>query len=275
MFQETYHRETYEKMHSGKKGDYEFRLGTMDRALSAGLGDVGIGVLFGLYDYKFEVLSLLMHAEHLDEKFGIGPHTVSVPRIEEASNAPAAIDVPFPVSDEEFKKLVAVLRCSIPYTGIILSTRESADIRRELFNIGVSQISAGSKTNPGGYSGDEGDHLDEEQFALSDTRGTADVIKDMMKQGFVSSFCTSCYRRGRVGKDFMDLAKPGLIQNFCQPNALLTLKEYLMDYGDSEGKKVGEELIRKEAEKIKDSKVKEEFFKKLKRVEEGERDLYF
>ena len=275
MFQETYHRETYEKMHlSGMKKFYDWRLDTMDRALDAGIGDIGIGVLFGLYDYKFEVLALLMHANHLDGKYGIGPHTISVPRIEEALNAPATVDVPNPVSDEEFKKIVAVLRCAVPYTGLILSTRESAKLRKELFQLGVSQISAGSKTKPGGYSEVE-NNSDEEQFALSDTRPTPEVIKDMMKKGFISSFCTSCYRKGRIGKSFMELAKPGLIQKYCQPNALLTLKEYLMDYGDEEGKKIGEKLIEKESERIVDNKIKVEFFKKLERIEEGERDLYF
>ncbi len=276
MFQETYHKETYEKMHpSGRKSDYYWRLEAMDRAQKAGIDDVGIGVLFGLYDYKFEVLALLMHANHLDKTFGTGPHTISIPRIEPAQNAPAANNPPYKVSDKDFKKLVAIIRCSVPYTGMILSTRESPKMRKELFHLGVSQISAGSKTNPGGYNEAKINPENKEQFALSDTRPTPLVIKDMMKQGFIPSFCTGCYRLGRTGKDFMDLAKPGLIQNFCQPNALLTLQEYLEDYAGDGAKEIGEKLIKKEAEKIKDKKIREEFYKKLGKIKNGERDLYF
>ncbi|MBW2974809.1 [FeFe] hydrogenase H-cluster radical SAM maturase HydG [Candidatus Woesearchaeota archaeon] len=276
MFQETYHKETYHKMHpSGKKSDYLWRLEAMDRAQEAGIDDVGIGVLFGLYDYRFEVLALLMHAQHLDKKFGTGPHTISIPRIEPAQNAPAANSPPHPVDDTDFKKLVAVIRCSVPYTGMILSTRESPEMRQEVFHLGVSQVSAGSKTNPGGYNEARINPEDKEQFALSDTRPTPIVIKDMMLKGLIPSFCTGCYRKGRTGKDFMDLAKPGLIQNLCQPNALLTLQEYLEDYADKESKEIGEELIKKEAEKISNEKIRELFYEKLKRVKNGERDLYF
>lgn len=275
MFQETYHKKAYEKMHpSGRKSDYHYRLETMDRAQKAGIGDIGIGVLFGLYHYKFEILALLMHAQHLDKKFNIGPHTISVPRLEPAQNAPAANNPPFPVSDSDFKKLVAVIRCAVPYTGIILSTRESAKMRKELFHLGVSQISAGSKTNPGGYCESKVNPENKGQFALSDTRPTKTVIKDTMKQGFIPSFCTSCYRLGRTGKDFMDLAKPGLIQNFCQPNALLTLQEYLEDYADKEAKNIGEKLIEREAGKINNEKIKDEFHKRLRSIKNGERDLY-
>lgn len=276
MFQETYHKETYQKMHpSGKKSDYYWRIEAMDRAQKAGIDDVGIGVLFGLYDYRFEVLALLMHAEHLDRTYGTGPHTISIPRIEPAQNAPAANNPPYPVSDDDFKKLVAVIRCSVPYTGMILSTRESPEMRKQVFHLGVSQVSAGSKTNPGGYAEAKINPDNEEQFALSDTRPTPIVINDMMMQGFIPSFCTGCYRIGRTGKDFMDLAKPGLIQNFCQPNALLTLQEYLEDYADEEAKQTGEKLIEREAEKIRNEKIKENFFNKLERIKNGERDLYF
>ncbi len=276
MFQETYHKETYEKMHpSGRKRDYNWRLLAMDRAQEAGVDDVGIGALFGLYDYRFEVLALLMHAQHLDKKFGAGPHTISIPRLEPAQNAPAANNPPYPVSDEDFKKLVSVLRCAVPYTGMILSTRESPKMRQEVFKLGVSQISAGSKTNPGGYNEAKINPENEEQFALSDTRPSEVVIKDMMERGYVPSFCTACYRLGRTGKDFMDLAKPGLIQDFCQPNALLTLQEYLEDYANDDTKKIGMKLIEKEIEKIKNEVVKDKFFEKLERVKNGERDLYF
>jgi len=275
MFQETYHKETYKEMHpSGKKSDYHHRLETMDRAQKAGIDDVGIGVLFGLYDYRFEVLALLMHAQHLDRTFDTGPHTISIPRIEPAQNAPIANKPPYPVSDEDFKKLVAVIRCSVPYTGMILSTRESSKMRKELFYLGVSQISAGSKASPGGYGGAKTNFGNAGQFALSDTRPASAVIKDMMKHGFIPSFCTSCYRLGRTGKDFMDLAKPGLIQNFCQPNALLTLQEYLEDYADKEAKRIGEELIKTESVKIKNKKIKDSFLKRLGRIKNGERDLY-
>lgn len=276
VFQETYHKETYKKMHpSGKKSDYLWRLYTMDRALENGLNDVGIGALFGLYDYRFEVLSLIQHAKHLDEKYGVGPHTISIPRIEPAQNAPCSINIPHPVSDKDFKKLIAVLRCAVPYTGIILSTRESPEMRKQIFNLGVSQISAGSKTNPGGYKEDLINQKDGGQFSLNDTRTTGEVIKSVIKQGFVPSFCTGCYRLGRVGKDFMDLAKPGLIRLHCLPNALTTLKEYLMDYADEETKKDGEELIKKELINIPDEKRREKTTEFLNRIENGERDLYF
>jgi len=275
VFQETYHKETYAKMHpSGKKSDYLWRLTTMDRALDNGLHDVGIGALFGLYDYRFEVLSLIQHAKHLDKKFGVGPHTISIPRIEYAQNAPAAEKVPYSVSDKDFKKLVAVIRLAVPYTGMILSTRESAKMREELFNLGVSQISAGSKTNPGGYGEALINPEDKDQFSLNDTRSTGEVIKSVVKQGYIPSFCTGCYRLGRVGKDFMELAKPGLIQLHCLPNALTTFKEYLVDYGDKETKVEGEALIAKEIENIPDQKRKELTVSFLKKIDGGERDLY-
>ncbi len=276
VFQETYHKETYKKMHpSGKKADYEWRLSVMDRALKNGLKDVGIGALFGLYDYRFEVLSLLQHAQHLDNTYGIGPHTISIPRIEPAQNAPASIDIPSPVSDQDFRKLVAVIRCALPYTGMILSTRESSNMRSQLFNLGVSQISAGSKTNPGGYKEASTNPAEDGQFSLNDNRLTREVITSVIKQGFVPSFCTGCYRLGRVGKDFMDLAKPGLIKLHCLPNALTTLKEYLVDYADEKTKKAGNELIERELNNIPNQKRREKAVEYLRRIEHGERDLYF
>lgn len=273
VFQETYHRETYDKMHpTGKKKDYEWRLNVMDRALENGLHDVGIGALFGLYDYKFETLGLLAHAKHLDDKFGVGPHTISIPRIEFAKNAPCAETVPHPVADMDFKKIVAVLRCSVPYTGIILSTRENAAMRTELMNLGVSQISAGSRTDPGGYGREE---HESGQFSLNDTRSTGEVIRSVIEEGFVPSFCTGCYRRGRVGKDFMDMAKPGLIKLHCQPNALLTLKEYLIDYADEKTRSLGEDLISRELETIPEKGRRDATEKNLLLIEKGERDIYF
>ncbi|OGU38233.1 MAG: [FeFe] hydrogenase H-cluster radical SAM maturase HydG [Ignavibacteria bacterium GWB2_35_12] len=275
VFQETYHRETYSKMHPGGiKSDYNWRLSTMDRALSNGMHDVGIGALFGLYDYRFEVLSLIQHAKHLDKKFNVGPHTISIPRIKPAKNAPASFNLEHAVSDEEFKKLIAVIRCSVPYTGMILSTREPAELRSELFNYGISQISAGSRTSPGGYKQAFSETEEAGQFSLNDCRTSGEVIRDVIQHGFVPSFCTACYRLGRVGEDFMDKAKPGLIKLFCQPNALTTLKEYLVDYADPETKQLGEELIQKELATIPNDKVREKTGQNLIRIQQGERDLY-
>ena len=276
VFQETYHKETYKKMHpSGKKSDYLWRLYAMDRVLKNGLNDVGIGALFGLYDYRFEVLALIQHARHLDKNYGVGPHTISIPRIEPAQNAPCSTNIPHPVSDKDFKKLVAVLRCAVPYTGMILSTRESPEMRKQVFNLGISQISAGSKTSPGGYKEAIINPENEEQFSLNDTRTTEGVIESVIKQGFIPSFCTGCYRLGRVGQDFMDLAKPGLIQLHCLPNALTTLKEYLVDYANEDIKKEGEELIKKELINIPNEKRREKTTEYLNQIEKGERDLYF
>lgn len=276
VFQETYHSPTYREMHpSGRKRDYLWRLETMDRALRNGLHDVGIGALFGLYDYRFETLALLEHANHLDSVFGVGPHTISVPRIEKASNAPATTNIPREVSDRDFKKLVSVLRCAVPYTGIILSTRESSHMRHQLFDLGVSQISAGSRTNPGAYDAFKKNELDEAQFSLQDERSTDEVIQSVIKQGYIPSFCTGCYRLGRVGKDFMDMAKPGLIKLHCQPNALTTLKEYLEDYADPTTKQLGEELIEKELDDIPSKMRKEKTKEYIQRIKDGERDLYF
>lgn len=276
VFQETYHRETYHLMHpSGKKADYDSRIETMDRALSNGLHDVGIGALFGLYDYKFEVLALIMHAKHLDKKFNIGPHTISIPRIYSAKNAPYSENIPYKVNDRDFKKLIAILRLSVPYTGMILSTREPAQLRNELFHLGISQLSAGSRTNPGGYKQAFADSVSDGQFSLNDTRTSGQVISDLIKQGFIPSFCTACYRLGRVGEDFMDLAKPGLIKLNCHPNGLLTLKEYLIDYADDDTRIVGEDLIKNELINIPSVTRRQKTIEYLQRIEAGERDLYF
>ncbi|MBT3405934.1 [FeFe] hydrogenase H-cluster radical SAM maturase HydG [Candidatus Woesearchaeota archaeon] len=273
VFQETYHKETYNQVHpSGEKADYSWRLNVMDRALKNGMNDVGIGVLFGLYDFKFEVLSLLMHAEHLDSTYGVGPHTISVPRIEPVANVPYTKNPPYAVSDEDFKKIVAILRLAVPYTGLILSTRESVALRNELFSLGVSQISAGSHTEVGGYS-DSNPKMG--QFTLNDFRNCDQVMSEVVKQGNLPSFCTACYRKGRVGKDFMDLAKPGLIQDFCQPNAILTFQEYLTDYGENDLVKVGEDLINESLSDISTEKRREETLERINRIKNGERDIYF
>ncbi len=272
LFQETYHSDTYNKLHtSGPKSDYLKRLYACDHAQSAGIDDVGIGALFGLYDYKFEVLALLFHSMHLEDVFGVGPHTISVPRLEPAQGSNIAATPPCHVSDLDLKKIIAVLRLAVPYTGIILSTRENPALRNELIYLGVSQISAGSKTLPGSYSNDK----DEQgQFSISDDRSLSEVIEDMTNRGFIPSFCTSCYRTGRTGEDFMNLAKPGDIKNFCQPNALLTFEEYLLDYNPELAGKT-KSLISSETSKILDPKVRKMTSGKMKSLSRGKRDLYF
>ncbi len=275
LFQETYHHETYKKMHpSGPKKDYVNRLRAMHRAQEAGIDDVGIGALFGLYDYKFDVLGLLLHARQLEKDCGVGPHTISIPRLEPAFNAPAAIAPPMPVSDSDFKKLVAILRMAVPYTGIILTTRENAALRSEVFNYGVSQISAGSRTNPGGYSDTTSDRFRAAQFNLGDTRTLDEVIYDITERGHIPSFCTACYRLGRTGKDFMDLAKPGLIQKFCQTNAVFSFKEYLLDYASPKTREAGEKLISEMLEKSFKTKRKKMVSDRLETIKEGKRDVY-
>lgn len=276
-FQETYHYETYIKMHpDGPKKDYAWRLYAMDRALQAGIDDVGIGALFGLTNYKFETLAMLSHAFNLDEKFGIGPHTISVPRLEPALNAPISHKPPFAVDDLSFKKLVAVLRLAVPYTGIILSTRERPELRRELFKVGVSQISAGSRTSPGAYreSQESLNEYEMEQFQLGDHRTLDEVVKDCCELGFLPSFCTACYRSQRTGDRFMEFAKSGTIHYMCSPNALSTFKEYINDYASEETKKVAVNFIKNEIEKL-DGPTKTKAVKMIERVDKGERDVYF
>ncbi len=268
LFQETYHRKTYEKLHKGPKADYDRQITAHARAFEAGIDDYGIGVLFGLYDYKFEVLSLLSHAKYMEETFGVGPHTISVPRFQKASTVDYTPE--YPVSDSDFLKLIAVIRLSVPYTGMIISTRESPEIRQKAFEIGISQTSAASKTSPGGYS-----TCQDSQFELSDHRPVDQVVKSMCAQGKLPSFCTACYRSQRTGEAFMKLAKTGNIHFLCHPNAILTFKEFLVDYASLELKKIGEDTISKELEKIQDQERKEETKNRLKRIENGERDLFF
>ena len=272
LFQETYHCQTYKKLHpSGPKSDYKKRLFAMDLAQAAGIDDIGIGVLFGLFDYRFEVLALLYHSLHLEEKFKVGPHTISVPRIQSAEGASLSVNPPYPVSDVDFKKIVAVLRLAVPYTGLILSTRERAEFRNELFNYGISQISAGSRTSPGGYTKKEKELA---QFNLFDHRTLSGVIDDVVSKGYIPSFCTACYRLGRTGEEFMDFAKPGDIKNFCHPNAILTFVEYLLDYQPDFNGRV-EKFINKEVENIPDAKIRSETCKKIQALKDGRRDLYF
>ncbi len=272
-FQETYNYQTYAEMHpSGPKSDYAFRLYAMDRALQAGIDDVGIGALFGLTDYRFETLALLMHAHNLDTRYGVGPHTISIPRLEPALNAPAAINPPHVVDDFAFKKLVAIIRLSVPYTGMILSTRERAELRREVFELGISQISAGSRTSPGSYGHPEEHEL--EQFQLGDHRSLDEIVKDITSLGYLPSFCTACYRSNRTGDRFMELAKTGDIGKICVPNAISTFNEYLNDYASDETKAVAEKFLKDETNKLKGAtKTKTE--KMLERVNSGERDVFF
>jgi len=276
-FQETYHYDTYLVMHpEGPKRDYSWRLFAMDRALQAGIDDVGIGALFGLTDWRFETLALLSHAFNLDQRFGIAPHTISVPRLEPAFNAPISHKPPFAVDDLSFKKLIAVIRLAVPYTGIILSTRERAELRRELFSVGVSQISAGSRTSPGAYkeSQESIEEYEMEQFQLGDHRTLDEVVKDCCDLGYMPSFCTACYRSNRTGDRFMELAKTGNIGKICVPNAISTFNEYKIDFASYETKKTAELAIQKELEKL-DGPTKTKTEKMLDRVNKGERDVFF
>jgi 2-iminoacetate synthase len=276
LFQETYHRTTYAHMHqAGPKANYDWHIGAMDRAMEGGIDDVGIGALFGLHDYRFEVLAMMHHARHLEERFGVGPHTISVPRIEPAEGSAVALNPPAPVRDHDFLRLIAILRLAVPYTGIILSTRENATIRRQCFALGVSQISASSRTNPGGYSDHEGDPTTGSQFSLGDHRTLDEVIADCLELGYLPSFCTACYRRGRTGADFMDLAKPGLIKEYCQPNAILTVKEYLEDYASPETRALGERVIARSVDEIEKDGLRCDVCERLVKIEDGTRDLHY
>lgn len=271
LFQETYHKETYAKLHlKGPKRNYDYRITAIDRAFEAGIDDVGIGVLFGLYDYKYEVLALISHIEHLEQKFGMGPHTISIPRLEPATGSEIASAPPYPVSDDDFKKMIAILRLAVPYTGLILSTRETAETRSEALNLGISQISAGSKTNPGGYS--EVDSI--EQFSLGDHRNLDDVIYDVCAHGHIPSFCTGCYRLGRTGLDFMEYAKPGDIKKKCSPNAIITFQEYLEDYASPKTKKIGEQTIAEALRNLPDDKIREFAMNSLQKIKDGQRDIF-
>ncbi|ACS78434.1 [FeFe] hydrogenase H-cluster radical SAM maturase HydG [Maridesulfovibrio salexigens] len=273
-FQETYHRETYAELHpTGYKKDYLWRLHAMHRAMEAGIDDVGMGTLLGLYDYRFDTIALLSHAAELEAKYGVGPHTLSFPRLEPALNSDIAFNPPYPISDAQFKRLVAVLRLAVPYTGLILSTRENREMRRELLDLGISQLSAGSRTYPGAYSDPDYDRPDVQQFCIGDNRSLEEVIGEIVEHGYVPSWCTACYRAGRTGEHFMELAKKGFIQRFCHPNALLTFKEYLLDYAQAETQEQGNSLISHELEGLAE-KRRTAVADRLNRIEHGERDLY-
>lgn len=274
LFQETYNKESYERLHpTGPKHNYSYHTEAMDRAMQAGIDDVSLGVLFGLESYKYEFSALLMHAEHLEAAYGVGPHAISVPRIRKADDIdPEAFDNG--IDDKIFAKIVACIRIAVPYTGMIVSTRESAKCREKLLHVGVSQISGGSKTSVGGYSEESTNYEDSEQFEVSDKRSLDEIIKWLMELGYLPSFCTSCYRSGRTGDDFMKICKEKNIHNFCHPNAIMTLKEYLEDYASAETKNVGEELLKREVNTFKSDNLKNKVIDNLEKIESGERDIY-
>ena len=275
LFQETYHKESYEALHpTGPKHDYAYHTEAMDRAMEGGIDDVGLGVLFGLEMYRYEFAGLLMHAEHLEAVHGVGPHTISVPRLKRADDIdPDEFDNG--ISDDIFAKICALIRISVPYTGMIISTRESQAVREKVLPLGVSQISGGSKTSVGGYAKEEPKEENSEQFDVSDQRTLNQVVQWLMELGYIPSFCTACYREGRTGDRFMTLCKSKQIVNCCHPNALMTLKEYLEDYATEDTKEIGLALIEKELEKITNPKVKETATKYIHDIAEGKRDFRF
>lgn len=269
LFQETYHKPTYEKYHlKGPKRNYQYHTTAHDRAMEAGIDDVGIGALYGLYDWHFELAGTIFHKEHLEAVFGVGPHTISVPRIRPTAEA-AENQYPYAVGDDDFKKLVAIIRMAVPYTGIILSTREEQHYRDAVIDLGVSQVSAGSATGVGGYA----DGSQPPQFEVADERSPLEVTKNLLRRGYIPSFCTACYGSGRTGDRFMSFAKTGQISNFCQANAILTLKEYSVGYGDEEFQQLTDALIAKEVEKIPNEKVREKTKEYLTRIEQGENNF--
>jgi 2-iminoacetate synthase len=277
LFQETYHKPTYLQVHpKGPKHSYEWHTEAHDRAMAAGIDDVGVGVLYGLYDWRYDTVAMLMHAEHLEAAFGVGPHTISVPRLRKAAGVDAS-KFPYIVSDEDFKKIVAVLRLAVPYTGMILSTREPQGYRDEVIALGISQVSAGSCTGVGGYalSGKLGYEESTPQFLPEDHRSPIEMLKDLLRDGYIPSYCTACYREGRTGDRFMRLAKTGQIANVCQANAILTLQEYMEDYGDDELNELGSRIIAREVESIPNAAAREKTKEYLDRIRCGERDLRF
>ena len=275
LFQETYHKKSYETLHpTGPKHDYAYHTEAMDRAMEGGIDDVGLGVLFGLEMYRYEFAGLLMHAEHLEAVHGVGPHTISVPRIKHADDIdPSAFDNG--ISDDIFAKICALVRISVPYTGMIISTRESQQVREKVLPLGVSQISGASRTSVGGYAEGEPEEESSEQFDVSDQRTLDEVVNWLIKMDYIPSFCTACYREGRTGDRFMALCKNMQILNCCRPNALMTLKEYLEDYASEETKKLGMELIDRELEKITNPKVKQTAYEHIHDISEGKRDFRF
>ena len=274
LFQETYNKDAYQKLHpTGPKSDYNYHTEAMDRAMEAGIDDVGCGVLFGLDKYRYELVGLIMHAEHLEAKFGVGPHTISVPRVCPADDIdPAELNA---ISDEIFQKIVAVIRIAVPYTGMIVSTRESKTSREKVLDLGISQISGGSRTSVGGYVEEEPKEENSAQFDVTDCRSLDEVVNWLLGLGYIPSFCTACYREGRTGDRFMQLLKSGQIVNCCQPNALMTLQEYLEDYASEDTKKKGEQVIQRQLEVISNPKVKQKAREYIVNIQNGERDFRF
>ncbi|MBE5882624.1 MAG: [FeFe] hydrogenase H-cluster radical SAM maturase HydG [Lachnospiraceae bacterium] len=275
LFQETYHKESYEKLHpTGPKHDYAYHTEAMDRAMEGGIDDVGLGVLFGLELYRYEFAALLMHAEHLEAVHGVGPHTISVPRLKRAEDIdPDTFDNG--IDDDTFAKIIACIRISVPYTGMIISTRESQACRERVLSLGISQISGASKTSVGGYANEEPEEENSEQFDVSDKRTLDEVVRWLMEMDYIPSFCTACYREGRTGDRFMELCKSRQIQNCCHPNALMTLQEYLTDYATEDTRRIGEAMIQKELLNIPKENVRETVIEKLERIKDGERDFRF
>lgn len=276
VFQETYHPEAYRWYHpSGKKADFVWRLTSLDRAQEAGVDDVGIGALFGLYDWKFEVLGLVRHTNHLEACYNVGPHTISFPRIKDASMLD--LDPKYEVSDEEFVRLVAILRLAVPYTGMILTARETPEVRHEVMRFGVSQIDGGTKLELGGYSDslNEEQNLNREQFKVNDPRSLGEIIEELLDNGYLPSFCTACYRLGRTGEHFMEFSVPGFIKRYCTPNAILTLAEYLVDYATPGVAEKGWKVMEKNITEMEDERMQNEVRGRVERIRQGERDLYF
>ena len=276
LFQETYHKESYEQLHpTGPKHNYDYHTEAMDRAMEGGIDDVGLGVLFGLELYRYELAGVLMHAEHLEAVHGVGPHTISVPRIQPADDIDPE-DFDNGISDETFCKLIAIIRIAVPYTGMIISTRESAEVRRKALRLGISQISGGSRTSVGGYAEEEKEEENSAQFDVSDRRTLDEVVRWLMELGYIPSFCTACYREGRTGDRFMSLCKSGQIQNCCHPNALMTLEEYLVDYASPETRAIGEKVIEKELKNIPKEKVRQIAANYIEEIKNnGKRDFRF
>ena len=275
LFQETYHRDTYERLHpSGPKSDWSYHTEAMDRAMQGGIDDVGIGALFGLYDYRYDFVGLLMHAEHLERVYGVGPHTISVPRIRPADDINPA-DFPYAVADDVFRKIVAVLRLAVPYTGMIISTRESRQCREQVLDVGVSQLSGGSRTTVGGYADSIGVEDKSAQFDISDNRTLDEIVGWLLSLGYIPSFCTACYREGRTGDRFMSLAKTGQIGNCCAPNALMTLQEYLQDYASPQVSELGKRAIASELNMIPSDRTREITRQRLDDILNGKRDFRF
>ncbi|WP_283706195.1 [FeFe] hydrogenase H-cluster radical SAM maturase HydG [Clostridium perfringens] len=275
LFQETYHKPTYERLHvSGPKHNYNYHTTAMHRAREAGIDDIGMGVLYGLYDYKYETLAMLMHAMDLEETTGVGPHTLSVPRIRPAENV-SLENYPYLVDDEDFKKIVAILRLAVPYAGLILSTREEPGLRDEIIALGVSQVSTGSCTGVGGYSEAYSDPEEKPQFEVGDHRSPVEMIESLMEAGYIPSYCTACYREGRTGERFMDIVKSGELYKICAANALITLKEFIDDYGTDRTREIGDKLIKKSIDEIDNESFRKSVEEKINKISNGTRDLRF